>query len=84
MGSKSITKKELAIKSIIYRVYTTVVELILAYVLKLLADIDVIAWVLLINTLKLLSYFAYDLSWFSFLRKPGILKRLKRWIGIEG
>jgi hypothetical protein len=84
MGSKGVTKRELLVKSIIYRAYTTAVELVLAYILKLLVSIDVVVWVLLINALKVLSYFTYDLGWFSFLGRPGILRRLKRWLGVEG
>ena len=85
MGSKSVsvTKRELMLKSLIYRIYTTLWELGLASILKLLVNIDVIVWVILVNLIKLLMYFAYDLGWFSFLRKPGVLKKVKRWMGIE-
>jgi hypothetical protein len=85
MGSKSveISKKELLLKSVIYRVYTTVCELCIAYILKLLANIDVITWVVLINLIKLLTYFGFDLGWFNFIRKPGLLKKFKRWLGLN-
>jgi hypothetical protein len=85
MGSKSVrvTKRELLLKSIVYRAYTTLWELALAYLLRLLVNIDVITWVLLVNLIKLLLYFAYDLGWFSFLHKPGVLRRVKRWFGVE-
>jgi hypothetical protein len=86
MGTKSvnISKKELMVKSVIYRIYTTLTELILAYMLKLLTNIDIMSWVILINLIKLLTYFAYDLGWFSFLHKPGVLKKIKRWAGVAG
>jgi len=85
MGSESvkISKKELLLKSVIYRAYTTLCELGLAYLLKLLVNIDVIMWVVLINLIKLLTYFGFDLGWFNFVRKPGLLKKFKRWLGLN-
>jgi hypothetical protein len=84
-GSKevAISRRELLLKSLVYRAYTTIVELCLASLLKLLANIDVVAWVLLINALKLFAYFGFDMGWFSFLRRPGILPRLKRRLKVE-
>jgi len=83
MGYKSVrvSVRGLFVKSLIYRFYVTLVELALAYILKILINIDVIIWVLLINIVKLFAYFLYDLGWFTFIRKPGVLKKVKRWLG---
>jgi len=77
-GSK-VSRKELFIKSVVYRFYTTIVELFLASLLKLFMMIDVIMWVIIINMLKLIAYFLFDMGWFSYFRRPGILKHVKRW-----
>jgi len=86
MGAKSVrvSKKELLLKSIVYRAYTTAWEFALALLLKLLINIDVLAWVALVNTIKIAMYFAYDVGWFSFTRRPGILKKVRGWLGVGG
>jgi len=84
MGSKGVTKKELLAKSIIYRLWTVCWESALATILILLNQTNLYLYVIVVNTIKTVVYFAYDLGWFSFVRKPGVLKRLKRWLGVGG
>jgi len=84
MGSKSVSKRELLIKSIIYRAWTILWETALATILVMLGKANLFLYIIIVNIIKIAMYFAYDLGWFSFVRKPGILKKLKRWLRVEG
>jgi len=83
MGSKGVTERELLIKSLIYRAWTVCWESALAVLLVLLGKENLFLYIIVVNTIKIAAYFAYDLGWFSFVRKPGLLKRLKRWLGVD-
>jgi CBS domain containing-hemolysin-like protein len=84
VGSKGVTKRELLAKSIIYRAWTMCWEFALATALVLLNQTNLYLYVVVVNAIKVAVYFAYDLGWFSYVGKPGILKRLRRWLGVGG
>jgi hypothetical protein len=78
-----ITKRELMVKSIIYRVWTACWESVLASLLLCIGMTNIFLYIALVNAIKVVLYFGYDLGWFSFVRRPGFLKRAKRWLRIE-
>ena len=83
MGSKSITKRELVLKSIIYRVWTICWEAVLALFLTLLNMQNLFIFIAVVNLIKVAIYFIYDLGWFSLSKRP-LIKAVKRWLGVEG
>jgi len=78
-----VSRRELLAKALVYRLWVTLVELALASLLKSLAGIDVVAWVLVVNALKAAAYFGFDLGWFSLLRRLVVLRRVRGWLGVE-
>jgi hypothetical protein len=79
----ALSRRELLLKSLAYRISTTLIELGLATIVGLFVGLSVLAWILFVNLLKLVWYSLFDLGWFNFMRRPGILPRLKRWLKIE-
>ena len=70
MKPKDVTKEELLVKSLIYRVWTICWESALATVLIALHQTNLYLYILVVNGIKVAVYFCYDLGWFSFLRRP--------------
>jgi hypothetical protein len=78
-----VTKKELVVKSLIYRVWTMCWESVLASILVCVGMVNLFLYIALVNTIKVVIYFGYDLGWFSFVKRPGFLKKVKRWLRVE-
>jgi len=78
-----VTKRELALKSLVYRVWTMTWESALASILLWLGMANIFLFIVLVNAIKIAIYFGFDLGWFSFTRRPGWLKRVRRWLGLE-
>jgi hypothetical protein len=78
-----VTRRELAVKSLVYRAWTVCWETLLASVLVLLGHGNIYLFIAVVNAIKVAVYFGFDLGWFSFLRRPGLLRRFKRLIGLE-
>jgi hypothetical protein len=80
---RKVTKKELVVKSLVYRAWTVCWESIFASILLYVGLANLFLYIVLVNAIKVVIYFGYDLGWFSFLRKPGFLKKVKRWLKLE-
>jgi hypothetical protein len=78
-----VTKRELAVKSLVYRAWTVCWETLLASLLVWLGRGDIYLFIALVNAIKVAVYFGFDLGWFSFLHRPGLLRRFKRLTGLE-
>jgi len=83
MGTKSVTKKELLIKALIYRVVVIGGESFLASILIFFGLTNLFLYIIIVNLIKIGFYFEFDLGWFSFVKKPGVLKKIKRLLKIE-
>lgn len=87
MGQKykelRITKRELMIKSLLYRFWTVIFEVVLASILMYVDITNLYVYIVLVNTIKVVAYFGYDLGWFSFVHRPGVLKIFKRWFRVD-
>jgi len=80
MGSKGvITKKELLVKALTYRVYVIVGELLLASTLHATGQVNLILFILVVNGIKITAYFLFDLAWFSYFRHAPIIRRVSEW-----
>jgi hypothetical protein len=77
-----ITRRELAVKSLVYRAWTVCWETLLASLLVWLGHGNIYLFIAVVNAIKVAVYFGFDLGWFSFLHRPGLLRRLKRLIGL--
>ena len=82
VGSKSVTRRELLAKSLIYRAWTMMWECLLATILIYLDLVNIYLYILIVNLIKIGVYFAYDLGWFNYIHRPGLLKKVKRWLGV--
>lgn len=78
-----ISKKEIFAKSIVYRVCTVLGESALASILIWFGLSNLFLFIAVVNTIKVLAYFLFDLSWFKFLRGLNLVGRLKRWLGLD-
>lgn len=78
-----ISKKEIMVKSIIYRVCTVIGESALASILIWIGLANLFLFILIVNTVKVLAYFLFDLSWFKFLRGLKLIEHVKRWLKLE-
>jgi hypothetical protein len=73
-----VTKKELLAKSLVYRAWTMCWESALASILLFIGMTNLFLYIFLVNAIKVAAYFAYDLGWFNFLRRPGLLRKIQR------
>jgi hypothetical protein len=79
MGSKGVTRKELLVKALTYRVYVIVGELLLAGILYAIGQANLILFILVVNGVKITAYFLFDLAWFSYFRHAPIIRRVAGW-----
>jgi hypothetical protein len=79
MGAKGVTKKELLVKALTYRVYVIAGELLLASLLYAIGQANLILFILVVNAVKITAYFLFDLAWFSYFRHAPIIRRVARW-----
>jgi hypothetical protein len=79
MGSKGVTKKELLVKALTYRVYVIVGELLLASIFYATDQANLFLFILVVNGIKITAYFLFDLAWFSYFRHAPIIRRVARW-----
>lgn len=73
-----VSRKELLVKSLVYRAWTVCWESALASILLFIGATNLFLYILLVNAIKVAVYFAYDLGWFNFLRRPGLLRKIRR------
>jgi len=78
-----VTRRELAVKSLVYRAWTVCWETLLASLLVWLGHGNIYLFIALVNAIKVAVYFGFDLGWFSFLHRPGLLRRFKRLARLE-
>jgi hypothetical protein len=79
MGAKGVTKKELLVKALTYRVYVIVGELLLAGIFYAIGQANLILFILIVNGIKVSAYFLFDLAWFSYFRHAPIIRRVAGW-----
>jgi hypothetical protein len=68
MKTKRITKRELIFKSVFYRGYVIIYEVILYTITIPFIGSNVVYFIILNNLIKIIGYFLYDIIWFDFLR----------------
>lgn len=83
MKEVRVTRRELAVKSLVYRAWTVCWETLLASLLVWLGHGNIYLFIALVNAIKVAVYFGFDLGWFSFLHRPGLLRRFKRLARLE-
>lgn len=71
------TKKELFVKSLIYRFFVVLYESILGLFIGWLG-INILGFVIINNTIKILVYFMVELWWFGYIRTR--LQLVQKWI----
>jgi len=74
------SKKELTFKSLFYRGYVIVYELILYTLLTPVVGSNVVFFIIANNLIKIIGYILYDMIWFDFIRTrfTPIINYLKR------
>jgi hypothetical protein len=71
------------VKSLIYRACAVIGESALASILIWIGLVNLFLFILIVNTVKVLAYFLFDLSWFKFLRGLRLIERVKRRLKLE-
>lgn len=83
MTKIKLSKKELFIKSLIYRFFIVLYEIFLGILIGWIG-INILGFVIINNTIKILVYFIVELWWFGYLRtrlqliEKFILKKLRK------
>lgn len=79
-----ITKKEITLKSIAYRIFVIVYELILANFLAYIGINSLSSFVLLNNTIKIIGYMLFEMVWFGYLRtRLNVVRKFKEKFSVK-